>query len=313
MSISEFLAQQFAEIDESLDLSSASANVMVKAGDTVTFPSVVNVGAGQTEDVVGALKVGDIRLIEASLRSQERGGAGQSGDFFETLELTFALPGAQVGVMEGDQFVALPIYNSEKWTRVTQQTPLVFGQLMRANNEITGLGEDSGPETLYGWLSELGYLAPKRFVSPTQEGATSRIWTLEAHNRQTGEYRTDLPERVRNGVEIVEFTVVPPNDPERNGFKDFLRATLDNVERIAVNLREGATPEERKEGSRLMSSLTGVTTQDEGGPWPQRATVPAFTASIQTSRNRWDDMSFSFWSSSNGNGAGAEAEAAAEK
>lgn len=312
MSITEQLAEVFAEIDESLDLSSASANVLVRAGETVTFPSVVNIG-GKAEDVVGALKVEDIHLIEASLRSQERGGAGMSGDFFETLELTFALPGARVGIMEGDEFAPLPIYGSEKWARVVQQTPLVFGQLMRANSEVTGLGEDSGSDSLYGWLADLGYIHPKRFVSPAQEGSTSRIWTLEADNRQTGEYRTDLPERVRNGVDVVEFTVVPPNDPERNGFKDFLRATLDNVQRIAMHLREGATPEERKEGSRLMSSLTGVTTQDEGGPWPQRATVPAFTASVQTGRSKWADQSFSFWSSSqNGeaNGQGAQAEPA---
>jgi hypothetical protein len=322
MGILDKLNERFNTYKEmGIDFGPVSGNIVVKANEVTTFPSIY-----EGENITGAIRTGDIVLVESTLGRQERGQQGaKTGEWQLVLETTFALPEARLGAWEDDEFVELPLYNDEHFQRLLNQTPLVFGQLLKANFEVNENAPTAEEKIQPGnelvqfkqALDDAGYIPRKRNEDSQFVSQRTRLWSVEAPNRQSGNYGNDLSERVSNGLPVDDFTIVPPTNLdrtalseqdkvallERGRFVDLFSSWLANLERVAMGLDPENDAETKRTARKLASSLTGAS--NDGGPlYASRASIPQFSIASghyeQQGRNRiWvadPAASYSFWS-----------------
>lgn len=306
MSILDRMRAKYDDLKEAgVDLSAINNSIQVLAGahderqssdplfGVTSFPAIFD-----GEEITGAIRTNSIRLIEANRRPQEKEGWGSgTGDFFAVLELTLALEGAKLGVIEDDEFFELPCYSDPEFSGMTNQRPLFFGQILRANTDA--LAE------FKALLDESEYLT-RVMPEGQQQRDLSEVpaemretWSLESPNRQTGRYQVDLAERVHNGLDVSSFVVVPPRADQRRdeGFEDMIQSFHANLDRAAEG-QDSEDEAERTRSRKLVSSLTGVTERLEGDEirvYAQRATVPELTVVTQVGLRKYEAANFVFW------------------
>lgn len=297
--------------EQGVDLSPTSNSIIVKAGEVTQFPAQF-----EGEACTGAIQTENIRLIEASRRPQQAGGMDSgSGDWLAVLELTFCLENAVLGIIDEGEFVALPHYDDPEFSGMTNQRPLFFGQLMRADAGEEG---DGGALAAFKELLDASGYIPRQIgednAGPDLTECPPKMrtrWSLEAGNRQSGRYNVDLVERVANGLDVVNFTIVPPNPdrskrqrPDAEVFEDMIQAFDANLDRAAEG-QASDDAEVQQRSRKLISSLSGAVeranNQGELRVYAQRATVPELTVSRQVGAAKWTTDSFTFWSNSKQN------------
>lgn len=322
-SILDKIREQLEAVKEAgLDLSATSRNIEFKSAelgpDNNWHPSITTFDSEiDGENVTGAIEIDELVLIDAALGRQERGKQGEkSGDWMLAMDFTIAPIGARLGVMEDNEFQPLPYYGDEFFARILNQQPLIFGQLLRANYSINSeYDEGSQDRIIQGEeidrfleaITSNQYMT-RKFLNATQPSnpQRTRLWSLEAPNRQTGNYGADLEEKVKNGLRLESFIIAPPDltQPESNregAFHDLLSGWLSNLS-SAFEMIGSSDRETRLAGAKLVSSYTGATRQGNN-VYASRATIPTLNVNVpsfRTERGRTIQTtnveSFTFWS-----------------